>query len=139
MSSQPSTPRDGGLLCDLFTDSGTPIRLFWQILQGILIFVSSLSMLLENYEPYQSGFPGLISAIELIAIAFLTVDYLGNLYFAPDRIAYTFSFWGIIDMLSVLPFYLMMLNPSSTIVVKSLRFLRFLRVLRIFRLARRGF
>jgi voltage-gated potassium channel len=93
-------------------------------------------MLLENYEPYRLGYVDFIKNLELIAIGFLTVDYAGSLYFAEDRMRYTFSFWGLVDMLSIMPFYLLILNPGSAVLVKSLRGLRFLRLLVLWRLAR---
>jgi voltage-gated potassium channel len=121
---------------DLFTESDTLTRRAWQIIQGVLIVVSCLSMLLETFEPYRAGFAGFISSIELTAIAFLTIDYLGNLFFSEERLRYVVSFWGLVDMLSVLPFFLLLLNPSSAVLVKSLRSIRFLRVLLIWRIAR---
>jgi voltage-gated potassium channel len=96
-------------------------------------------MFLESFEAYRVGFADFISSLELIAVAFLTVDYLGNLYFSSPRINYVFSFWGLVDMLSVLPFYLLLLNPSSAVVIKSLRALRFLRLLVVWRIARARF
>ncbi len=134
-STPPSNPFSDGL-SEIFTESGSPLRVVWQVIQGILILASCFSMLLENYEPYRVGYADFISSLELVAVAFLTVDYLGSLFFAEDRLRYTFSFWGVVDLLSVLPFYLLLLNPSSAVMVKSLRALRFLRLLVVWRITR---
>ncbi len=131
--------RDSGLIGAIFTESGTQIRLLWQVIQGFLIFASCLSMLLENYEPYAAGFPGFISTLEVIAIGFFTIDYLGNLYCASNRLAYLFGFWGLVDIISILPTFLLMLNPTSTLMLKGLRALRFVRLLRLLRLGRAAF
>ncbi len=139
MNYQSSNNSDSGFLCDIFTESGTPIRLIWRVLQGVLTFASCLSLLLEFYEPYQSGFAGFIVGLELTAIMFFTIDYLGTLYFSEERLGYVFSFWGLVDLISILPFFLLMLNPTSALMLKGLRVLRFLRVLRIIRIARGGF
>jgi voltage-gated potassium channel len=136
MSFNSSNNRFSEFCSDLFTESDTMTRRVWQITQGVLIVVSCLSMLLENFEPYEEGFAGFISSLELTAVAFLTIDYLGNLLFSEERLRYVVSFWGLVDMLSVLPFFLLLLNPSSAVLVKSLRSLRFLRVLLIWRIAR---
>jgi voltage-gated potassium channel len=120
----------------IFTDSNTPARRIWQVLQGLLIVVSCLSMLLESFDAYREGFAGFISTIELTAIAFLTIDYLGNLAFSEERLRYVVSFWGVVDMLSVLPFFLLLLNPSSAVLVKSLRALRFLRLLLVWKITK---
>lgn len=90
-------------------------------------------MLLEFYEPYESGLPGFISSLELISVGFFTIDYLGTLFFASERLAFVFSFWGLVDLTSILPTFLLMLNPSSALVVKTLRALRFLRIVRFWR------
>lgn len=121
------------LFSDIFTESGTVSRFWWRMVQGFFIFVSCVSMLLEFYEPYESGFPGFISALEVISVGFFTVDYLGTLYFATERLRFIFSFWGLVDLISILPTFLLMLNPSSALVVKMLRMLRFLRVVRFWR------
>ena len=139
MSYESSNNRLTEFCSDLFTESDTPSRLVWQSIQGILIVASCLSMLLENLEAYRTGFAGFISGLELTAIAFLTIDYLGSLFFAAERLRYVVSFWGIVDMLSVLPFFLLLLNPTSAVLVKSLRALRFLRLLLIWKITRGRF
>ena len=103
------------------------------MLQGFFIFASCTSMLLEFYEPYESGFPGFISALELVSVGFFTLDYLGTLYFAAERLRFILSFWGLVDLISIMPTFLLMLNPSSALVVKMLRMLRFLRIVRFWR------
>ena len=139
MSYESSNNRFAEFCSDLFTESDTAVRRVWQLVQGLLIVASCLSMLLENFEPYRAGFAGFISSLELTAIAALTIDYLGSLYFAEERLRYVASFWGIVDMLSVLPFFLLLLNPSSAVLVKSLRGLRFLRLLLVWKITRGRF
>jgi voltage-gated potassium channel len=136
MSFDPSKNPITALCIDVFTESHTTARRIWQALQTLVIVVSCLSMLLENVDAYRSGFGELIGTIELTAIAFLTVDYLGNLFFSEERLGYILSFWGVVDMLSVLPFFLLLLNPSSAVLVKSLRALRFVRLLLLWKVTR---
>lgn len=134
-----SNNRYTGLLSDIFTESGTPAHFYWQVTQSLLVIISCISMLLENYEPYQTGYAGFIVVLELVTVCLLTIDYLGNLYYAEERSRYVFSFWGLVDLISILPFFLLMLNPTSAVVVKSLRALRFLRLLLLWKLARTSF
>lgn len=136
MSFDPAKNPLAALCCDIFTESHTTARRVWQGLQALVIVVSCLSMLLENIDAYRDGFGGFIGNLELTAIAFLTVDYLGNLFFSEERLGYIVSFWGIIDMLSVMPFFLLLLNPSSAVLVKSLRALRFIRLLLLWKITR---
>ena len=74
--------------------------------------------------------------IEYFAVFFFTIDYLGNLYFAKDRVKYFFSFWGLVDLISILPSYLMMMNLTALQGSKVFRVLRVVRVLRVLKMAR---
>lgn len=136
MASNSSNNSIRDFLGNVFTESGTPVRVIWQAVQGILVFASCLSMLLENFEAYQVNYAGFITALDFVAIGFLTVDYFGNLYFAEDRMRYMFSFWGLVDLLSIAPFYLMMFNPTSGVLMKCLRAMRFVRALVLLRIIR---
>jgi voltage-gated potassium channel len=74
--------------------------------------------------------------IEITAVAIFALDYLGNLYFAPNRIKYIFSFWGLVDLVSILPTVLMILNLTFLQGAKVFRLLRVIRVLRVLKMAR---
>jgi voltage-gated potassium channel Kch len=74
--------------------------------------------------------------IEYAAVLFFTIDYLGNLYFAKDRVKYFFSFWGLVDLISILPTYLMVMNLTALQGSKVFRVLRVVRVLRVLKMAR---
>ena len=68
---------------------------------------------------------------EVIVVALFTAEYLYRLYVAENKPKFVFSFYGIIDLLAILPFYL-----TLAFDLRSLRLLRFLRLLRILKLAR---
>jgi voltage-gated potassium channel len=71
-----------------------------------------------------------------VDVAFSTLDYLANLYFANDRIKYFFSFWGMVDLLSILPSYLLLVDFTALRGAKVFRLLRVVRVLRVLKIAR---
>jgi voltage-gated potassium channel len=73
---------------------------------------------------------------EWITVVFFTVDALANIYFSPSPVLYLFSFWGIIDIISVAPSYLMLLNLTAVRSTKMIRLLRVARALRVLKLAR---
>ena len=62
---------------------------------------------------------------EVISIVIFTIEFLLRIYVSKKPLSYIFSFYGIIDILAILPFYL---NR-----VLDLRFLRAFRIFRIFR------
>ena len=108
----------------------------WVAIINFWILISCLSLAGETVEPYATEQADLFKWIEYSAVLFFTVDYLGNLYFAKDRVKYFFSFWGLVDLISILPTYLTFLNLSSLQGTKVLRVLRVVRVLRVLKMAR---
>ena len=64
-------------------------------------------------------------------IAVFTLEYVIRIYKAPSRLGYIFSFYGIIDLLAILPYYLVAMFGAQ-----PLRLLALFRVLRIMKLTR---
>ena len=120
----------------MFTDPKAPSFLRWQRVLNLLIFVSCISMALETVEPLATTHQGWFFGMECVAVGFFTLDYLANLYFAEDRMRYMFSFWGLVDLVSILPSYLMILNLTALQGAKVFRLLRVVRVLRVLKMAR---
>ncbi|WP_419631894.1 ion transporter, partial [Thiolapillus sp.] len=72
-----------------------------------------------------------LRAIEIVTVLIFTVEYLARIYVANNKIAYIFSFYGLIDVLAILPFYI-----SSGVDLRVLRIFRLLRLFRILKLFR---
>jgi len=132
IDSQPS----GGLLRDLFTNPLSRGFQAWVSIINFWIFVSCLTLAGETVEPYATEHGALFKLVEYTAVLFFTFDYLGNLYFAKDRVKYFFSFWGLVDLVSIVPTYLMIMNLTALQGSKVLRVLRVVRVLRVLKMAR---
>jgi voltage-gated potassium channel len=120
----------------MFTDPKAPSFLRWQRVLNLLIFTSCISLAFETVESVATSHQSWFYAVECTALAFFTVDYLANLYFAENRIKYMFSFWGLVDLISILPSYLMILNLTALQGAKVFRILRVVRVLRVLKMAR---
>ncbi len=108
----------------------------WVSVINFWIFVSCLSLAGETVEPYATVYHNWFTFVEYTAVLFFTIDYLGNIYYAPNRVKYFFSFWGLVDLISILPTYLQVMNLSSLQGTKVLRVLRVVRVLRVLKMAR---
>ncbi|CAG8476780.1 12674_t:CDS:2 [Ambispora gerdemannii] len=52
--------------------------------------------------------------LDLFICAIFTLEYVGKLYASVDRIRFVFRFWNIIDLLSIIPFYLDLIIPITT-------------------------
>lgn len=68
---------------------------------------------------------------ELVVTLLFTAEYLYRIWSAENRIRFIFSFYGIIDLLAILPFYL-----AFTVDLRSLRLFRLLRLFALLKLVR---
>lgn len=73
--------------------------------------------------------------LEWLFTAIFTLDYIARIWVVTNKRKYIFSFFGIVDLLSILPAYLALfyVGAQSLMVIRSLRLLR---VFRIFKLSR---
>jgi voltage-gated potassium channel len=129
-------PQGQSALRLMFTDPTCPSFLRWQSFVNLWIFISCVSMSLESVDAFAAEHRDLLNGFEWTAVAFFTLDYLGNLFFAKDRVRYFFSFWGLVDLVSIVPSYLMLMNLSSLRGAKVFRILRVVRVLRVLKMAK---
>ena len=73
----------------------------------------------------------LLNTFELVSVIIFSLEYLIRIYTSDKKLKFIFSFYGIIDLLAILPFYL-----SFGFDLRSARILRFLRLFRIIKLVR---
>lgn len=107
-----------------------------------LIVLNVLAVVLESVEAIESACSGLFLAVELFSIAVFSAEYLLRLWSVVEvpkyshpiigRLRYAVSFFALIDLLAVLPFY------AHALVAFDLRFVRGLRLLRLFRALKLG-
>ncbi|PHR26133.1 MAG: voltage-gated potassium channel [Desulfotalea sp.] len=97
----------------------------------ILIVLSLISFSVETLPDLAQDTRELLRKFEVFTVVVFTVEYLLRIIVASNRRAFCFSFFGIIDLCSILPFYL-----ATGLDLRSVRSFRFLRLVRIFKLAR---
>ena len=107
----------------------------------ITIIINLAASIMHTYESYRVKYGDLLILIENITVALFCIDYILRLFTAkymypeskgPRAVRkYIFSFTGIIDMLSFLPYYLPVFFPSGAV---AFRLLRVMRVFRLFRI-----
>ena len=103
-------------------------KLFDEILI-IVIIISIITVLADSVAGYHQQYGGLLNILEWVITILFTIEYLMRVYCIKRPLSYIFSFYGIIDLLSVIPTYLSILLPGTEV----LSVIRILRVLRIFR------
>ena len=103
-------------------------KLFDEILI-LTIVLSIITVCVESVATYREQYGNILYSAEWIFTIMFTIEYLLRVYCIRMPISYMFSFYGIIDLLSVIPTYLSVLLPGA----QALSVIRILRVLRIFR------
>ena len=114
----------------------------YNIFSSTLIIISILLIILESFEELEERLSILIYTTETFVVIFFSFEYILRLITSPFQypnkkiiapFLFIVSFLGIIDLLSILPFYLpMFINSNLTF----LRVLRLFRLMRIFKLLR---
>lgn len=97
-----------------------------------LIVLSLVAFSLETVKSFEPWVYKWLYIFELSCIGVFTVEYILRIYVAESRLKYIFSFFGLIDLLSILPFYL----TQSLHHLQTIRSLRLIRLLRLVKLVR---
>ena len=118
-----------------------PVNQAYDVVSTVALIVNLTVMILNTYDNLQARFGDFFTVLEHVTVFFFAVDYMLRVYTAkylyPDYspvkaiFKYVFSFAGIIDLLSFIPFYLPVFFPSGASVF---RFFRVARIMRLFRI-----
>lgn len=98
-----------------------------------LIVLSTFIIMMESVKIFDAKLHRLFVILEIIITSFFTIEYVLRILTIKNKKKYIFSFFGIIDLLAILPFYLSLFFPITKYFL-ILRMLRMLRVFRIFNL-----
>lgn len=108
---------------------------WFDILLILLIIISVSAVLLDSIASVHERYGELLYQFELMFTVVFTIEYALRLYSTPDKRRYIFSFYGVVDLLSLLPTYIAFFYPSAVylIVVRIMRVLRVFRILKLMR------
>lgn len=104
-------------------------------LLSIVIIVSILAIIFESVSEF-SQYHKYFLAIEYTAVFIFSIEYVCRIIGSQKKLSYIFSFFGFIDLLSILPTYLQITNLTPIKSIRALRILRFLRILRLAKVTR---
>ncbi len=121
-------------------EADTPAGKAFDLVLLVLILLSILFVMLESLAPVNEEYGRLLRTAEWIITGAFTLEYFFRILIFPRPGKYIFSFYGIIDLLAVLPTYLGLLfvGTQSLVVVRALRLLRIFRILKLNRYTREG-
>jgi voltage-gated potassium channel len=117
-------------------EAETPAGRWFDIALLVLIVISVVLVSLESVASIRAGFGTLFSELEWAFTGLFCIEYILRIYCARRRLRYIVSFFGIVDLLSLLPAFvsLFLAGAHSLIIIRSLRLLRVFRVLKIVRM-----
>jgi voltage-gated potassium channel len=106
---------------------GTQIE---NILQIVIVY-SIITLTLETLPDLSLSQRRFFEISEVVCVSIFSVEYLTRLFKSSDKLKFVFSFMGVIDLISILPFYLNLGSGS-----RALRIIRLFRIFRLLKLAR---
>lgn len=103
------------------------VILIWIILASVAV------VMLESVEEYRASWGAELRAAEWFFTIVFTIEYVLRVISARRAVSYVRSFYGVVDLLSVIPTYLSILLPGaqSLLVIRALRLLRIFRVFKL--------
>ena len=120
-------------LHEVIFEADTPAGKWFDVLLILSIFVSVVLVMLDSVSAIQKEYGRLLLAGEWLFTILFTIEYFLRLLSVGRPLAYATSFFGVVDLLAILPTYLSILIPGAQYLL-VIRILRVLRIFRIFKL-----
>ena len=118
----------------IFEADTTSGKLF-DIILLTAILLSILGVMLESVYEIDRKYHELIIAFEWGFTILFTIEYFFRIYAVNRPFKYIFSFMGIVDLLAIIPTYLIFILPAAHS-LSVIRAIRLIRIFRIFKLSR---
>ncbi|MBK8055362.1 MAG: ion transporter [Saprospiraceae bacterium] len=117
-------------LHEIIFEAETKEGRIFDIVLLLMIVCSIIVLMLETVPSYYARFKDIFFVLEWAFTIFFTIEYFLRLYTVYSPRYYFSSFFGLVDLFSILPSYLTLLVPG----LHSLMIIRALRLLRVFRI-----
>lgn len=118
---------------EIIFEADTPGGKTFDITLLALICFSIVVVMLESSEDWNTKYRAAFYYIEWILTIIFTIEYVLRLWVTLRPLKYALSFYGIVDILAILPSYLTLLLPNSQYFL-MIRILRLMRIFRVFKL-----
>ena len=115
---------------EIIFEADTPAGKLFDVLLIASILTSVVAVMLDSIGAVRQNFAGQLYIIEWFFTILFTFEYLFRLSCVGRPLKYATSFFGIVDLMAIIPTYLSLLLPGS----QYLLVIRILRILRIFRI-----
>ncbi len=114
-------------------ESDTPAGRRFDTLLLLTILASLGVVMVDSIESVHARYHGLLSGLEWTFTALFALEYLLRLYCSPKPLRYAFSFFGLVDLLAVLPAILALAfaDAQYLLIVRVIRMIRIFRILKL--------
>jgi voltage-gated potassium channel len=111
----------------------TPAGKLFDLILIVSILLSVLLVMLDSIVELSEKYGVLFKSAEFIFTGLFTLEYFLRMFSVRKPRIYVFSFFGVIDLLSIIPTYLSIILPGAEVfsVIRVLRVLRVFRVLKL--------
>lgn len=122
-------------LYEIIFEADTPAGKFFDLALLFVILLSVALVMLESIPAIRENYQPVLKTAEWAITAIFSVEYILRIWIIKKPFRYIFSFYGIIDLLSVVPTYLSLFifGSQSLVVIRMLRLLRVFRILKLTR------
>ena len=123
------------MLHEVIFEADTPVGKAFDVALLTAIVLSTLAVMLESVKSIRADYAVTLRFIEWLFTILFTIEYVLRLICVRRPVRYAVSFFGIVDLLAIVPTYVSLFAPGaqSLLVIRALRLLR---AFRIFKLAR---
>jgi len=122
-------------LYEIVFEADTKLGKVFDIILLILILLSILFVSLESVNSIADKYGEILFYLEWGITVFFTLEYILRIYIVRHKFSYILSYYGLIDLLSILPTYIGIFSSGAQglVVIRALRLLRIFRILKLSR------
>lgn len=118
-------------LKDIIEKNDTKVGRVFDLFIQTLIILSLIAFSLETLPNLDQRIIKWLEIFEIFSVIIFTVEYISRIYVADKKLKFIFSFFGLIDLIAILPFYL-----ALSVNLRSIRIFRLFRLFRAFKVFR---
>jgi voltage-gated potassium channel len=140
-TSSPDQNRDfRNKLYEIIFEADTPAGKWFDIVLLWAILVSVLVVFLESISELRTSYGDIFYYLEWFFTILFSIEYILRIISTKKPLGYIFSFYGVIDVLAILPTYLSLVIAGSQyfLVIRILRLLRVFRILKLTHMIRQA-
>lgn len=120
-------------LHEIIFEADTPTGKTFDLLLLVMIVLSVVAVLIDSVPSIHGNYGDILLAAEWVFTLLFTAEYILRILSSVKPSKYIFSFYGVIDLLAILPTYLslVLIGSQYLLVIRILRLLRVFRVLKL--------